>query len=364
MRGKINTSGGSAGKLNVYTQMTEPSKKEGIWIQCDSKYDGVEIPKCDNKGFYLLQEYDFPDNSITRGITAVIGTDIWISCDTTGFVKYDTLTNKYTDVGTNNSIYYGTTASVGTDIYIVGEGSSHVGLFKYNTLTGEETYMKTVPYNFNGGCVGTIGTDLYLFGPGKNTYKYNTLTDTYTKLKDIPYNFTNECLVVIGTDIYLFFNDTSTKYCYKYNTTNNTYTKLKNIPFNFWLGSVANIKEYIYMISSYDNYIYNITTNTYTKMEYFPRCVIDADINIIGTSMYVLGDIYNDCAFKYTPFDSIEVDEYKEDTIYIASGKNYIAKLIGTSKMAFNDIWLYKNNKLQEYPTYVGNGTSWTKIKN
>lgn len=43
---------GDGVKLNVYTQLNEPSKKEGLWIKVNDKYENVEIVDSLSKTFY------------------------------------------------------------------------------------------------------------------------------------------------------------------------------------------------------------------------------------------------------------------------------------------------------------------------
>lgn len=56
------------------------------------------------------------------------------------------------------------------------------------------------------------------------------------------------------------------------------------------------------------------------------------------------------------------------NTLAILDGTNFAIKLIATSlisflKTFFSNIWWYDTD-FKEYPTYIGNGTAWVKIKN
>lgn len=132
-------------------------------------------------------------------------------------------------------------------------------------------------------------------------------------------------------------------------------------------GATA-IETDIYMLGgsgSYDKlYIYDTLINDYIGPNDLPNEFVSGDANAIGKIIYVLGEIYSRCAYKYIPSDSIVEDNYKENIVYILAGETHTTKLLETSEINFDDAWLYKNGALQEYSTYIGNGTSWTKIKN
>ena len=117
--------------LNVYAQSSEPSKKEGIWI------DTQQLPK------YEKME-DIP---------------------------YD--------------FHNGAVVSVEEDIYLIGSTSNPKYVYKYSISENSYIKMAEAPINLNGcGCVASE-TDIYIFKESNqpnqgNTYKYDTLTNMFT----------------------------------------------------------------------------------------------------------------------------------------------------------------------------------------
>ena len=159
----------TAGSIpNVFVQSTEPTSKDGIWLQTNK-----------------TAEHYISDDNIFMGGT-------WSLASDTASIPYD--------------FFSGSAVAIGTDIYLLGGDSSKTKNYKYNTLTDTYTQLTDIPYQFYQGAAVAIGTDIYLLGSydSKTTaYKYNTLTDTYTQLTNVPYQFYQGAAVAIGTDIYL-----------------------------------------------------------------------------------------------------------------------------------------------------------------
>jgi len=212
MRGKINVAGGSVGKLNVYTQMTEPSKKDGIWIQCEDKCDSIKAIREANQGYYKLSPFNY-------------------------------------------LFEYGALTAVGTDFYALGTSISPYNRYnyKFDTLTNIFTRMTDIPYVSVGANIYLLGG--YIYGSENilhYNYKYNTLNDTYTRLEDVPISFTDNPAVAVGTNIYLFTQEGT----YRYNTSHNTYTKIRTIPFDATTGDAVVVGTDIYILSGLSNSVY------------------------------------------------------------------------------------------------------------
>lgn len=406
MRGKINVAGGSAEKLNVYTQMTEPSKKEGIWIQTDNTYENVEMTSILKQGYYPIKFGNFSTLDFYDA-TQVVGTNIYmIAGPATGTVSgniktlysYDTLLDIYTKkANLTVSRDYIRIANVRTDIYLfgadikVGSDYQSIGIYKYDTLNNTYTKLANAPIELGTSgklvyeAIG-VGTDVYLFGLGttkKETYKYDTLTGEFTQLQKMPgsYTYNPSTICVIDDDVYLFGagNTTGGKVNYKYNISTNTFTTLASGPIAEQI--VVMVGEYIYLFSTDTTYAHRVYQYSPIDNEFTRLTDIVFMLSFYGLSVYTgiknylyafhvqmtnnastSGNVFVD--FKYAPINNLTIDTYKENTIYIATGETNTAKLLETSEINFDDVWLYKDSALQEYPTYIGNGTSWEKIKN
>ena len=208
MQGRMNLpvrgggGGGEGIELNVFAQSTEPTTKEGIWINTSASGSLPGMNKFEYEGIEMSTNYD----TYNRG----------------SFVyEYERMKDIPYD------FYYGSAVAIGTYVYLFGGYPSpyYNYAYKYDTLTGTYTQLRNIPYVFYCGSAVAVGTDVYLFGSYyssyyKYAYKYDTLTGTYTQLRNIPYDFYCGSAVAVGTDVYLFgggSDSTSRKYAYKYN---------------------------------------------------------------------------------------------------------------------------------------------------
>ena len=122
MQGNVlGQSGSSTSGLNVYAQLAEPSKKDGVWIK-------TEETKFPDEIFYLQLE-NMPCD-FTNGSAVTIGKNIYLFGGDyygTKAYKYNTITNTYTEL--NEVPYYCKSAflqAIGRNIYIIEIGRAHV----------------------------------------------------------------------------------------------------------------------------------------------------------------------------------------------------------------------------------------------
>lgn len=331
---------GIAGKANVYLQRNEPTEKEGIWIQAkDMTYDKIFI----SEKYIMKMVWDEEDVTelsyqFYDGAVAVIGTDIYRFGGDSWWdkyvYKYDTITNEQTQL-TNMpyALKNGRAVAIGTDIYLFGgsSSSSYTKAYKYDTLTDIYTQLTDIPSWYWDGAIAIVGTDVYLLGRGsaeanktKNNIKYDTLTDTYTTMKNIPYYFYDGCdAVAIGTDIYLFGGAGGTTNAYKYDTLTDTYTQLTDIPYEFTGGSITAVGTNIYLFGGAGGrttaYEYNTLTDTYTQFTNIPYEFSKGSTVTIGNSIYLLGGFYS-----YTAVRKLVVNEngqiYPDASILLSVG--------------------------------------------
>ena len=122
------------------------------------------------------------------------------------------------------------------------------------------------------------------------------------------------------------------KIAYKYNTLTDSYTQLTDIPYNFYRGSGVNINDEIYLLGGEANktkvQVYAVATKTYEE-----------------NSVIITQGIY---------YNSTNLTE-------LFTLDNAIQPI----QVGIADAWFYGSNGLEtDIPTYIGDGTSWTKIKN
>ena len=324
-------------ELNIFTQTTEPSTKDGLWLKTSNIYDDV----------LNISDTEYSDTP-------------------------DTYT-KMTDIP--YEFYSGSAVAIGNDIYLLGGGSSRTNNYKYDTTTNTYNKLTDIPYELSSGSAVAIGNDIYLLGSNSsansiNNYKYDTTTNTYTQMANIPYEFYYGSAVSVGNDIYLLCGYDNRKNNYKYDTTTNTYTKMADIPYEFYYGSAVAIGNDIYLLGGVDsktnNYKYNTTTDTYNKLTDIPYEFRYGSAVAIGNDIYLLGG-YDKKKYNYR-YDTINI--YKNSILFLYNNIpfKYKTKIFNTSYEGLNYIsfdsviMTDENCNNTNVEVYIGNGTSWDKI--
>lgn len=141
-----NKTAGENAKLNIFVQTTEPTSKDGIWIQVDKTLEHI----VEDDDYYIEGEYD--------------------------------VDGKYRNIPYN--FYCGSAVAIGTDIYLFGsyESTYQKTAYKYNTLTDTYTQLADIPYSFLGSVAVTVADKIFLLGGRSYPTKiqcYETATKTY-----------------------------------------------------------------------------------------------------------------------------------------------------------------------------------------
>ena len=385
------------GKLNIYTQTTEPTKKDGLWLKTNTISSPTII---DDEHIYASEEWNTDKTSNLQSIpnqyynnfkggVISIGTDIYLigicsALDTYAIYKYNSLNDTYTNICTlPMSIALG--SAVGTDIFLF-QGKK---VYKYNTLTDTLTTLDDAPYEHldgnRGQCI-SIGTNIYLLGGFIASsapqyylmYKYDTINRTFTSLPQGPVFYDGVAAVAVENDLYLFggqgYNGNGANRAYKYNVITGNYTRLTDIPYSFVSGSAILVDSDILLIGGSQSgtnkytYKYNILTNTYTRLS----DTIYSFASNKSTTM-VNQDIY---LFYYTNVQvmTAKPKTYTNNSIVIANNKTnkYSTQLIDTNvtnglKYHFDNFWYATTDDNETtfdttIEKYYGNGTSWIQI--
>lgn len=129
---------GSITGLNVFAQLNEPSKKEGIWIKTSETVidENTTLPE--------ISKYEFDGIKIVNSF----GND------------YCKLKNKgYDFVG-------GSVCIVGTKIYLFGGGNnsaSYNSVRVYDIINDEYNILANMPFKSSANIGIAVGTNIYLF---------------------------------------------------------------------------------------------------------------------------------------------------------------------------------------------------------
>ena len=389
------------GSLNVYVQESEPTNKDGIWLQTNKifnkTYFDEQVKRITVEGWDTATEYPtFSLNNYFRNSSIMIG-DYFYAFSTSSYsdkyaYKCNWKTGEVIQIATlpatfSESNFYCIT-SVGTDIYLICKQF----LYKYDTITDTYTKLVSIASNHNygeGTRICSVGTDIYLFGGSfkeKNLSKYDTLTNNLKLISStIPIyvgsDNQNGCLSVIGNKIYCIGcrinNSSSSIYTYVYDTLSNTFTELQNTPFNT-SGNINAIfiNNYIYIFGGgnyTDVYKYDVINNTYEKK---------ASASITINSRSSLGVVNDNKIIVFTPNNKVlgyaltydAVYDYEDNSVIVWDGfgryKTQMTSPInnqeGKIKTLFYNVYYYTTSDGLDdtIPTYYGDGTQWIKFKN
>lgn len=346
--------------FTVYQQLTEPTKKEGIWIKTNEKTKNL---------YYQMDDMREPVEV----------------ADLPSFVEG------------------GPRATIIKDeiMYAFGTSTSpYEQAYKYNIQENTFTQMSDLPYSSSGDLSVTANSNnIYiLFGYNSKIYKYNVDTDTYTELEISASN--PKVIVALENDIYIF----SSNRIYKYNITNDETTELKTLydkSIVVGTSAIAVDENTIYVFDMMDgdrhlDYKYSILTNEYVAIR--NNSIQNPYVTKIGKAIYLGVSnnwgryIYDKNLFSEYELNvgsSVEVELYtlcsNFNNLYgiQTKTKRCIKKLkpkitnIGDGLyIVINNCNLYNgadtsiivdvikigNGQEQAVEAYVGNGTEWKKL--
>lgn len=400
--GRVNVGGGGSG-LNVYAQTTEPSKKEGIWIQTDKPIKNIindltlwfaDAWNDESKKQYASAPYPISYSASYFAVDPSNGTDVYVagggnsSATQIMLHKYDVLTDTWTRLadlperfaGGKGAIvdgkFYIMTSSLGSTI-----STAYIYDIKSNTWTKSS---KGAPYAMICGAVA-VGTNIYILGSTTSTYaryfyKYDTISDTWTKLTDYPTSFTYGAIVSIGTKIYAMGGGNSTTiYCY--DTELKTWTTLPRIPFEFSNGSAVAVGTDIYVMGSDYSisvnkmfYKYDTVNSIWTKLPDLQYEMANQISYYSDNGIYTMGGTLVTKNIKF----NFKSKVYPDRTVILYRTNEYYgvykAELVTNAQQfggvntrmltGFDNVYMYIDGTLKEsLQTYYGDGTKWIKFK-
>ena len=382
-----NKTAGSA-KPNLYVQLTEPTSKDGIWLQTDKEVDEI-----------IADENVYADEEWNTAKASSIPSDA-----SSGFYFGNIVTDNHTiyligSEGSNSKIRvyninsgeviwkdlpfsksYGISAYYDGSLYLFGSiyGNDDKTAYKYDIDNDSFEKLTDIPVECSYSEGTIVDDDIYLFGLGGynsryNIYKYNITLGTYTYLNRLPTEVTNGAAVVAGDSIYVFG-----KKIYKYNYKTNSITTISDFISSYgWIQGVL-VGKYIYLFAyskvttaKGEIYKYDINADTFEELDIVSDknysgsgvCLVDSDIYIIGGN--------NENTWSSAVL-SIPSKTYTDKSIIISQGfSKYKTELFNSNitngiNVNFNDVYYYttQDGFDDTIPTYYGNGTSWVKFKN
>lgn len=378
--GRFNFNSGSSSKglFPIYQQLTEPSKKEGLWIKTNNKlkniYLGYETEDIGQTWFELYEFTKSPSNVIN------IDDNIYLlggpESDTTQNrknIKYDVQQNIYTELATLPSKFYnGSVVAIGTNIYILGGRYNSTQNIKYDTLTNTYTELKKIPYGFSNGSAVVVNNEIHLIGGSagaaagiKTHYKYDIATDTYTQLADLPIEFRFGQAVYIDNYIYLFNVYGGSSETLKYNVLEDVYTATGTMPYSsgFPHSFIATFGHYVYLgfyKSDFNTlFEYDTLTNAFEEFQsLWPNSSI-YKCTIINTDIYIF-DSTNKKIYKLMLDPTYLPGIYLTFDLNPTEIKRYLIKDIYKT---ITRVETFSENAKLNYETYIGEGTTWNLLE-
>lgn len=400
--GRVNVGGSS--RLNLFTQMSEPATKEGIWLQCNDISRDTEV---DNRWWVKGEMVDLARNvfadipyevQYTSAVTdgnyiyilggSVVSGGSWTS-GSVNFYRYDKTNNQWIQLANmpaskaqGNAILYN------NKIYYVG---GNAGTYRSNTFyvydiaANSWSQLPNLPTYFQSSLLLLINNEMYMIGGPKQSsgsfysvinYKYNFSTGVWTRLADVPVDVQTMLGFHLNGVIYCFWKTS----IYKYDIVNNTWSTISS-PINADYpnrGVVYNNEFYVFgKNSSYIDQAYKYTpsTNTWIAIKTMPMSnyndygmVITNDnlISLLGGSSYttknrsygLTSKVYND---KSIVLERLATNLFQTElSTPIPTIKGTNTRLVS----GFNNAFLYTNGNLERYPAYYGDGTQWIKFRN
>ncbi|QAT48599.1 hypothetical protein EQM14_01705 [Caproiciproducens sp. NJN-50] len=425
---KLNFKQSGGTKLNLFVQPDEPENKNGIWIEAPEKHSvnritdknsftiGGEIRTYDSslnagtafntvsnldrtvalsyngdiyqiRGHLLgatLYLYIYRWNHSTNTVSTVYSHTITLSSSGSapGISAVIACISGTTLYAAVSCVYDDTVGTIICNFDLTTQIGTTTTDAAHDLLTGQ---TGNVSYMFPSGQVGAKGTIVYFVYRANfpNTPSYYTAllsfdfaTNTHHTIKTISSNTTSqdnekslsEGVLVDDKIYYQCFtdsSDTSQTTIRIFDTTTNTETTQS-------LGGSLHPLPSIYGITAYQNKLYLRCTDSTASLHEFeigvwtnrtisPFATAIVAVIQIGTSLAVL---YSSGNIQYYDFAS---ETLAENTLAILDGISRNTQLISTSKMnvpfRFQDAWWYSTD-FNEYPTYIGDGSAWTKYKN
>lgn len=402
----IDRHGGARLKYNLFVQPEEPDVKNGLWIQTPSEKGFKDVILKNNYTiagtFNSPNGGEIPASAISEpymvAISPVINGNI-------GFYVHDSAI----DEGTNGPLIY----NISTKTWQLHIINYHLHRNPYFFFRGKfyhssgapmynmETLSSEVDATFTNGQLVPKISVLYQQILGADD-RYLYYSDTSTN-HFIIYNPDDESSITLGTtyssawyakfitfkDTVIVFRSSSSVPTLRINNQTGTVSDGAKFPVSETISCTAAIGGKGYIFTNDKNlYTYDFDTDTFSLMDTFEG-------NVSGTPYLVpngnelLLFFWNSSSSCFTAGTLVNLtsEAQKNGGLCLLAGTKHAFLLINSDKAIFqmhqytaaltasnsykkptidfsiNDAWYYDTD-FREYPTYVGDGTQWSKFKN
>ena len=348
--------------MNIFTQLTEPETKYGLWIKSNEPYTNI-INK--NQSIEPIKLTDIPYNYVSC-IPVYYNNDIYLfGTNTDGSkrkaYKFNIVTQTYTkltDIPFDFSLSGCVIDEESEEIYLVSSSASDYRrtMYKYSISTNSYERLPSLSYNFYMGSVVYYNNYIYIFG-GYETKrvvtKYDISAKTFTTLSNLSF----DCVTIIAQQYDKKYVALSNG-MYEYDLENETVTALPEKPFTATNMIYHNYDDdKLYFISNSSLYCYDRENKSYNTVTILPSYSFD-----LGALLIVDNNLYS---FNDTKAYKIQL-KVETNCLSLLYGDKYSVKLYNLIYGFLNyiniDNAVYFNKDKTKQDVYIGNGISWNKI--
>lgn len=412
----IQSSGGGGGKLNVYTGTTQPTKKEGIWINTTTAITSVR----NDQNIWLANtwtgsSYANPPMLVNYKNTPESGGFIY-TVENMSLLRYNPANNTWSylaDMPSTTNITNATFDAVAGKLYYicgVMNGGTTNTVYIYDIASNTWSRGRNSPVNRAYHATAVVGTSIYLFGgiisgssasnsSSSACYRYDTVTDTWSVIANYgngSHGYSILAAASLGTKIYTFggYQQTLTtlrNFVWEYDTLTNEWSSKTGAPSVLGWHSATTVGSKIHILGgssgttgtaitnlSPRHNIYDPATDTWTVGTDIPLGRLGHGAAFVNNILYIVGgrvstgtDYVQGYAFTAKSFPAGTVIIVRNDERYGAWQTELVTPSKGiegvNSRLLahFDDVFIHDGSTLRgNLPSYYGSGSAWVKFKN
>lgn len=409
--GRVNVGSGGDG-LNIFTQMSEPASKEGIWVKTSEKFKKVMVDSSVHGGgeWNKIADDSYTKNprDLTGGKSVYKDGKIYViggSVGTSGashlseIRSYDILTDTWTSLAPSPISFFQQAVFLHGDLIYVHGGVYNNSLssatYKYS-ITDNTWTLATSGYAKAGHSAILVGDDCYLIGSTTNVIKYNILNNTFTDT-GIVVNRYGHSSTLIGNKIYIYggaINNTNTptNILQVIDLETMTLSNLTSSTNKIALHGAVAVENQLYILGGSKTHtgqitgamptdsfmVYDLLSDTWDEETFkMPYSLMLMCVELVDGRIFVMNGTKDGYTLSgETRVFYIETKVYPEKTIVlIRSSENsgvYITELVSPTLRilgdknrlctAFDDVF-FVDTDILNVDSYYGDGTQWIKFK-
>lgn len=357
-------SGGSSGggKINLFTQLTEPATKDGIWIKTNVPYKSVKTMtnvgahEAVNSIISGVLPYKFYNGSavIFNGEIHILGgtegKTNHFSWNGMGWTQHDDLPFDFCN---------GSAVVFKGKIYILGGSEEPTKCYYWDGR--KWTQSTDIPYKFKNGDAVVYDDKIHIFGGnGVESGNTNTIFNHYTwggkawtKLSALPHSFVSGAVAVYKGKVHILGGTGTGKSHTTWNGSD--YNDLAGLPISFSDGCAVAGDRYIHIIGGTDSYDkrYHYDGKEWTKCEDIPYSFINGSSVVLNGVIHILGGSTTNTELNHRTYDGVNT--------WLIAGRpasTSFGKLIVYKGKLYNMDWYDRSSN----KWYVWTGTSWKQM--